>query len=61
VVAVHLEDLGTYKILTLLLGGQTFKVRLPEDRTVPEGTVFISFPAQWLMVYADDRLLEVNP
>ena len=58
---VHLEDLGTYKILTVVLGGQTLKVRLPEDRVVPEGTVFISFPAQWLMVYADDRLLEVAP
>ena len=58
---VHLEDLGTYKILTLALGGKTLKVRLPEDRPVPQGEVCISFPEQWLMLYADDYLLEARP
>jgi glycerol transport system ATP-binding protein len=33
-------------------------VRLAEDKPVPEGTAYISFPAQWLMVYADEYLLE---
>jgi glycerol transport system ATP-binding protein len=56
----YVEDLGTYKILTLALGGQTLKVRLPEDREVPGGAVTISFPAQWLMLYADDILVESN-
>jgi glycerol transport system ATP-binding protein len=55
---VHVEDLGTYKILTLALAGQSLKVRLPEDKPVPQGRAWISFPAQWLMVYADDFLLE---
>jgi glycerol transport system ATP-binding protein len=27
---------------------------------VPQGTAYISFPAQWLMVYADDFLLEAQ-
>ena len=57
---VHLEDLGTYKILTLNLDGAPLKVRLAEDKPVPEGTAYISFPAQWLMVYADDFLLEAH-
>ncbi|AMB87826.1 ABC transporter ATP-binding protein [Pseudomonas agarici] len=57
----HIEDLGTYKIMTLDLDGQMLKVRLQEDKPVPQGKAWISFPAQWLMVYADDRLLEVNP
>ncbi len=57
----HVEDLGTYKIITLDLDGQMLKVRLQEDKPVPQGKAWISFPAQWLMVYADDRLLEVNP
>jgi glycerol transport system ATP-binding protein len=35
-------------------------VRLPEDREVPGGAVTISFPAQWLMLYADDILVESN-
>ncbi|WP_421549205.1 ABC transporter ATP-binding protein [Pseudomonas sp. QD4] len=58
---VHVEDLGTYKIMTLKLDGQPLKVRLAEDKPVPQGTAYISFPAQWLMVYADDYLLEVLP
>ncbi|MNZ81075.1 sn-glycerol-3-phosphate import ATP-binding protein UgpC [compost metagenome] len=58
---VHVEDLGTYKIMTLNLDGVPLKVRLAEDKPVPQGVAFISFPAQWLMVYADDYLLEVRP
>lgn len=58
---VHVEDLGTYKIMTLNLDGATLKVRLAEDKPVPEGKASISFPAQWLMLYADDYLLEVAP
>jgi glycerol transport system ATP-binding protein len=54
---VHVEDLGTYKIMTLNLDGVPLKVRLAEDKPVPEGIAYISFPAQWLMVYADDYWL----
>lgn len=58
---VHVEDLGTYKILTLALNGVKLKARLPEDRAVPGAGLHIGFPAQWLMVYADDYLVEVAP
>jgi hypothetical protein len=34
---VHVEDLGTYKIMTLNLDGAPLKVRLAEDKPVPEG------------------------
>ena len=44
--------------MTLNLDGAPLKVRLAEDKPVPEGTAYISFPAQWLMVYADEYLLE---
>lgn len=54
----YVEDLGTYKILTLKLAGQLLKVRLQEDKPVPQGQAWISFPGQWLMVYADDFLVE---
>jgi glycerol transport system ATP-binding protein len=53
--------LGTYKILTLSLAGQSLKVRLQEDKPVPQGQAWISFPAQWLMLYADEFLLEIDP
>jgi len=55
---LHLEDLGTYKILTLSLGQQIIKVRLQEDHAVPQKQAHISFPAQWLMLYADEYLVE---
>ncbi len=57
----YVEDLGTYKILSLSLAGQPLKVRLQEDKVVPQGQAWISFPAQWLMLYADEFLLEANP
>ena len=57
---VHVEDLGTYKILTLTLDGQSLKVRLQEDQPVPQQQVYLSFPAQWLMLYADDFLVEAQ-
>jgi glycerol transport system ATP-binding protein len=54
----HLEDLGTYKILTFRLAGQRLKARLAEEEPAPAGRVWISFPGQWLMLYADDLLVE---
>lgn len=57
---VHVEDLGTYKILTLDLDGQPLKVRLQEDQIVPKQRASVSFPAQWLMVYADDFLVSAD-
>ena len=58
---VDVEDLGTYRILTLALDGVALKVRLGEDRVIPQGQAWISFPAQWLMLYADDVLVEAGP
>lgn len=58
---LDIEDLGTYKILTLELAGQRLKVRLGEDRSIPDGPIGISFPEPWLMLYADDLLVEAHP
>ena len=58
---VDVEDLGTYRILTLVLAGVTLKARLAEDRLVPPGQAWVSLPAQWLMLYRDDLLLEAGP
>ena len=56
----HVEDLGTYRIVTLELGGQRVMARLPEDRQLPEGDVPVSFPAPLLMLYANDVLVEAD-
>ena len=54
----HVEDLGTYKIMTFRLGGETMKARLDEDQEVPSGKAYVSFPKQWLKLYVDEYLVE---
>jgi glycerol transport system ATP-binding protein len=56
----HADDLGTYQIITLDLNGVSLKVRVNEDRIIPSGKVYISFPEQWLKVYVDEYLLDVE-
>ncbi|MFT4940807.1 MAG: glycerol transport system ATP-binding protein [Paraglaciecola sp.] len=56
----YVEDLGTYKILTLNLDGEVIKVRLDEDRAIPTGKIYISFPEQWLKIYVDEYLIEAD-
>lgn len=55
---LHVEDLGTYKILTVDLAGNKLKARLDEDQFVPEKKAFASFPKQWLKLYVDEYLVE---
>lgn len=52
------EDLGSYRIVALALEGQTLKARLPEDKPVPEGEVWLGFPPQWTRLFADGRLIK---
>ncbi|POA87884.1 ABC transporter ATP-binding protein [Pseudomonas sp. FW305-E2] len=58
---LDVEDLGTYRIVTLELGGVALKARLGEDRPLPVDKAWVSLPAQWLMLYVDDVLLEAGP
>lgn len=57
---LHVEDLGTYKIVTLQLGSKQIKARLQEDQPVPEKHAYISFPEQWTMLYVDEYLVNVG-
>jgi glycerol transport system ATP-binding protein len=56
----HMEDLGTYKILTMKLDGEVIKARLNEDRVIPIKKAYISFPEQWLKVYVDEYLVDID-
>ena len=58
---MQVEDLGTYKILTLRLQGHVLKARLPEDQPVPRNEAWVGFPEQWLMLYSNDLLVEKSP
>ncbi|MGC9403780.1 ABC transporter ATP-binding protein [Vibrio genomosp. F10] len=57
---LHVEDLGTYKIVTLKLGLHEIKARLQEDQVVPKDEAFISIPEQWTMLYVDEFLVNVG-
>lgn len=55
---LDVENLGTYKILTVQLGEQKLKARIEENQPVPVNTAHISFPEQWLSVYVDEYLVK---
>lgn len=52
------EDQGSCKIVTLRLGEQILRARLAEEDAVPEGRAWLTFPAQWTRLYADERLVK---
>ncbi|GAC34752.1 ABC transporter ATP-binding protein [Paraglaciecola polaris] len=54
----YIEDLGTYRIVTLELGSQTLLARIDEDQVIEGDTVHIGFPRQWLKLYIDEFLVE---
>ncbi|MFL1465366.1 ABC transporter ATP-binding protein [Marinobacter sp. HN1S83] len=56
---LDVEDLGTYKIMTVKLDFETLKVRLTEDQHFDVGSqVQLSFPEKWLKLYVDEFLVE---
>ncbi len=54
---LDVENLGTYKILTLQLGEQKIKARIDEDQIAPTEKAFVLFPEQSLKLYLDDYLV----
>ena len=58
----RVEDLGNFKIVTVVLAGQTLKAKLPEDQDVGQGgggeEVYLGFPIERTKLYADGRLVE---
>ncbi|MEE9913569.1 MAG: ABC transporter ATP-binding protein [Deltaproteobacteria bacterium] len=57
-VVKNFEDLGSYKIATILLNDKTLYARLPEDVPVAAGNAWIVFPPQKTKLYADGRLVK---
>lgn len=52
-----IEDLGSYKIVTLNLAGKTLQAKLPEGVPVSVGKIWLLFPTQWIRLYSDGRLV----
>ncbi|KGM31954.1 ABC transporter ATP-binding protein [Inquilinus limosus] len=53
----EVEDLGTHLIVTLRLGPATVKAKLAEGRSLAGDTVFLRFPPERTLLYADGRLV----
>ena len=51
------EDLGSYKIVTLSLAGKTLRATVPADKSVPESEVWLAFPPQRTRLFADGWLI----
>ncbi len=55
------QDLGTYKVVDLDIGGGClFKARIEEDALLPTGRVRLRLPARWQRFYLDEHLLDLS-
>lgn len=52
------EDQGSCKVVTVLLGGQSLRARLAEEDAVPEGQAWLTFPTEWTKLFANERLVK---
>jgi len=53
-----IEDLGSYKIVTLRVAGKTLKANVSEDQPVPEKRAWVYFPPKWTRLFADGWLIK---
>jgi glycerol transport system ATP-binding protein len=51
------EDQGSYRILTALMGDHQVQARVPEGRPIPDERVWLRFATDWIRLFDDDRLL----
>lgn len=54
----HAQDLGTYSIVHLTLGGVALKARISEDQPTPENRAWLRFPDAHLGLYVDEYRVE---
>ena len=51
------EDQGSFKILTVILGEHLLRARVAEGHPIPEKTVWLKFPTDWIRLFCNDCLL----
>jgi len=52
------EDLGSYKIVTLRMAGKTLKASVAEDEPLSEKRAWLHFPPEWTRLFADGWLIK---
>lgn len=54
----HVEDQGFCKIVTCLFDGHEIKARIKDNRTLPTGACWLTFPPDKTKLYSDERLVK---
>ena len=52
------EDQGSYYIVTMEFQGHTLKARISENDAIPESEAWISFPLEWIRLFANEHLVK---
>ena len=52
------EDLGSYKIVTLTLAEKIVKARVLEDHPIRKDRSWLGFPKQWTRLFSDGWLIK---
>lgn len=52
------EDQGSYHIVTIDFQGHTLKARISETDPIPGSEAWISFPKEWIRLFADEHLVK---
>lgn len=55
---IGVEDLGSYRIVTLSLGSKQLQATVPESRPVPERDAWLYFPPKWTRLFVDGWLMK---
>ncbi|ETX06805.1 MAG: hypothetical protein ETSY2_14945, partial [Candidatus Entotheonella gemina] len=53
----HIEDLGTYRIITVQMGTHSLRVKLPEEQNLHGEDAFLYFPPERTKLYAESLLV----
>ncbi len=57
----NIEDLGTYKIVTVHMGAHSLRAKLPEEQRLRSDDAYLYFPPERTKLYADSRLVDTRP
>ena len=53
----RVEDFGNYQLITTQVDKVTIKIKVKREAEIPDGTVWVVFPADKCCVYANEKLV----
>jgi glycerol transport system ATP-binding protein len=53
----RIEDFGNYRLVTTQVDDMTIKVKVKREADIPDGSVWVVFPAERCCVYVDETLV----